>query len=382
MELRIVMADPAGNRTAIVRTPVPAAFRAQTAARIMEIEELRAEQVAFEVSPQLGGAGRIEMMGGEFCGNAARSYGYLLCTERAEKAGIQAETIDGEAQRIDKKAGRIDKKADNAGVDAEKTGRKAEKAGIEAKNHGRKTETDRAEAENPATKEKIAIEISGHTGLLKVDCALPDPEDAANKKNSPDAREGGTILQGVSYAEMPVPGRLDYSAEGYPLVISEGITHMILENMDPDPSLVRRYVKRYGSGFDAFGMMFLRGDILVPVVYVEAAGTLVYESSCGSGSLAAAWYLAQKKLKQMQKLKPNRQGTNRKDQDPENGSDLTVKAAEQKTGSTTATGNTVRYTFREPGGSITVRLQTGQDGKLHGSMGGLVQLEEEILLHL
>ena len=82
MELRLIMADPAGNRTAIVRTPVPAELRAETAAKIMKIQELRAEQVGFEAVPRLGGAGRLEMMGGEFCGNAARSFGFLCFSER------------------------------------------------------------------------------------------------------------------------------------------------------------------------------------------------------------------------------------------------------------------------------------------------------------
>ena len=75
MKLRIIMADPAGNRTAIVRTPVPADQRAQIAAKILQINDLRAEQVGFETSALMGGTGRLEMMGGEFCGNAARSYG-------------------------------------------------------------------------------------------------------------------------------------------------------------------------------------------------------------------------------------------------------------------------------------------------------------------
>ena len=84
MKLRIIMADPAGNRTAIVRTPVPADQRAQIAAKLLQIKELRAEQVGFETSPVMGGAGRLDMMGGEFCGNAARSYGYLLWKEKQE----------------------------------------------------------------------------------------------------------------------------------------------------------------------------------------------------------------------------------------------------------------------------------------------------------
>ena len=262
MKLRIVMADPAGNRTAIIRSPVPAEQRARTAAKILQLTELRAEQAGFETAPLLGGEGRLEMMGGEFCGNAARSYGFLLCAERPE----------------------------------------------------RKTEA--------------LIEISGHSGLLQVDC---DPE------------------KGISYTQMPMPERLEYSGEGYPLVISEGITHMILEEMDPDPELVRLLADRYGPRYDAFGMQFLKGDRLVPVVCVAAAGSMVYESSCGSGSLAAAWYLMQKE-KERHCFKES-------------------------------AGETL-FTFREPGGEIGIRfLRTGQD-TLMAYMGGEIRLEEEFELTL
>ena len=86
--LRIVMADPAGNRTAIVRTFVPAPLRARTAAEIMQIRSLHAEQVGFETTPLAGGAGRLEMMGGEFCGNATMS----LAALRAYEEGL----VEGE----------------------------------------------------------------------------------------------------------------------------------------------------------------------------------------------------------------------------------------------------------------------------------------------
>ena len=212
MKLRIIMADPAGNRTAIVRTPVPADQRAQIAAKILQIGELRAEQVGFETSPLMGGAGRLHMMGGEFCGNAARSYGYLLWKEKQEAQQEAQENPDG----------------------------------------------------------NILIEISGSPHPLSVFC------DSALES---------------SYAQMPMPETIEYSPEGFPMVVSEGITHMILEDMEPDEDLIRHAVDTYGRSWDAFGIMFLKGERLTPVVYVGAAGSLVYESSCGSGSLAAAWYL-------------------------------------------------------------------------------------------
>lgn len=266
MKLRIIMADPAGNRTAIVRTPVPADQRAQIAAEILKIRGLRAEQVGFETSPVMGGAGRLDMMGGEFCGNAARSYGYLLWKEIQEKQEGKQET------------------------------------------HGE-------------TAGNIMIEISGSPYPLSVFCDL---------------------VQGSSYAQMPMPTAIEYSPEGYPLVVSEGITHMILEDMEPDQDLIRRLVDSCGQKWDAFGIMFLKGEELIPVVYVAAAGSLVYESSCGSGSLAAAWYLERK----------------------------------------VARDGLSSYSFQEPGGTILVDLLREKDGRVSGRMGGALFLEIETEIEL
>ena len=281
MKLKLIMADPAGNRTAIVRTPVPAAQRTQIAAKLLEIPELRAEQAGFETAPCMGGAGRLEMMGGEFCGNAARSYGYLLWRERNPRGDIE-----------------------------------------------------RAENETAGS---MQIEISGSAQPLAVDCDLE---------------------KGTSYAQMPLPDAILHTSEGYPLVVSEGITHVILQDMDPDEDLIRRLVEEYGDRWDAFGMMFLKGDRLTPVVYVCDAGSLVWESSCGSGSLAAAWYLGRMKHV-LEDGTAGKSGAN-------------VSPVEE----------TVDFRFLEPGGEISVRISRGQDGGLIAQMGGRISLEREIELEL
>lgn len=268
--LRIVMADPAGNRTAIVRSRVPAGERAKTAAFILQDKGLRAEQVGFETQPLYGGAGRLEMMGGEFCGNAARSYGYLIWREKLLN--------DNKSTEPDKEKIR------------DRTGR-------------------------------VCIEISGAQGLLMTAC------------------EGGGPA-GRSYAQMPMPTGLEISPEGYPLVISEGIAHMILMDTKPDQKLADRLICRFGKRFPAFGLQFINNDSLIPLVYVANAGSLVWESSCGSGTLAAAWYLLQQK--------------DRKETLPRT------------------------YSFREPGGVITVRFFEDENGDLCAQMGGEILLEREI----
>lgn len=66
MDLSYILADPSGNTTAFVLSPVPPAQYGPVARSVMA--RLDAEQVAFVHD------GRMDMMGGEFCGNASRSF--------------------------------------------------------------------------------------------------------------------------------------------------------------------------------------------------------------------------------------------------------------------------------------------------------------------
>ena len=66
MELSYILADPSGNTTAFVLTPVAREDYGPVARQVMTA--LDAEQVAFVHH------GRMDMMGGEFCGNASRSF--------------------------------------------------------------------------------------------------------------------------------------------------------------------------------------------------------------------------------------------------------------------------------------------------------------------
>jgi diaminopimelate epimerase len=85
MELRLVRADPAGNITIFVldRMEDPA-LRRRAARALLADPALGAEQVGFAIPPA-GAAGpalwRLEMMGDEFCANAARSFGLYAARE-------------------------------------------------------------------------------------------------------------------------------------------------------------------------------------------------------------------------------------------------------------------------------------------------------------
>lgn len=114
-EYTVAVLDPAGNVTAIVCSDVPAAERARVAAQILRLPELGIEQVAFLTEPRSGGEIRLEMMGGEFCGNALRCAGFYQALRNGEQGescvlaeisgadGVQpvmADTAEGTASTV------------------------------------------------------------------------------------------------------------------------------------------------------------------------------------------------------------------------------------------------------------------------------------------
>lgn len=91
MKIRFLRADPAGNITLFVLTPVEKERRAAIAARLMQLPQYQAEQVGFLCPPENGAMGRMEMMGGEFCGNATRSFGMLVSRENGFPPRVEVE---------------------------------------------------------------------------------------------------------------------------------------------------------------------------------------------------------------------------------------------------------------------------------------------------
>lgn len=84
MELEYVVADPTGNITLLVTGPAPERERARAAAYLMGLEPA-AEQAGF-LSLTDGGA-RLDMAGGEFCGNASLAAAAVYAREKGLRAG-------------------------------------------------------------------------------------------------------------------------------------------------------------------------------------------------------------------------------------------------------------------------------------------------------
>lgn len=82
--IQIMVAEAAGNVTIFVKDHFERSEYQKIASQLLQMEELKGEQVAFIVDVPEGSEaqGKIEMAGLEFCGNASRTFGLLLAEER------------------------------------------------------------------------------------------------------------------------------------------------------------------------------------------------------------------------------------------------------------------------------------------------------------
>ena len=213
MKIDLQIVSPAGNTTAFVSTPVDIDQFAIIASTILSQKNLDVEQVAFIVPPKIGAHGRIQMMGGEFCGNAARSFGYYLSCH------------------------------------------------------------------NPEQPNQVEIEISGADQPLCVDI---------------------DHTLGTCSTAMPLPSNIVpvvWEDETYTAVLFNGIVHLMIESAPQDDNFVMGLISHLQILYpaDAYGIMFLSEDTMTPVVYVVETDSLIWESSCGSGSVATSIYRSAKK---------------------------------------------------------------------------------------
>ena len=86
MRIDYIKLSPTGNITVLVRTPVPRVAQADLAARLLSADGVGGELVGYiEQSSDPRAVGRLQMMGGEFCGNATMS----LCAVAARATGLK-----------------------------------------------------------------------------------------------------------------------------------------------------------------------------------------------------------------------------------------------------------------------------------------------------
>lgn len=214
MELTYIVADPAGNTTGLVLSKVNKEKYGLIAQYLMAHAPFGLEQVGFVESCQ-DCDGALEMMGGEFCGNASRSFGLYLAQKH------------------------LSQKPDC-----------------------------------------VIIRVSGAGEKLEVETDVEQNEAKIKMPQQMTLKMEETESYGV-----------------IPLMIMEGICHALLLNQKPDEakakSLLAELIQRYDM--NAFGIMYYDAgnNFLTPLVWVQATDTLIWESSCGSGSVALGSYLNQ-----------------------------------------------------------------------------------------
>ncbi|CAK7037317.1 MAG: Histidine racemase [Desulfovibrio sp.] len=221
---------PGGNPTILIDSEpayaLPAQMRAEIAAALLHADHLHGDQVGF--LSMTGAMPHLEMMGGEFCVNAARSAAAVFA-----RKGSLPQTGQDEWQG----------------------------------------EISVSGADRPVTVAvRSANATPGSTTVYDSALALP--------------------LAGISYPATA-------SAAGETLVRLPGITHLLIDcAASPRPADIIKAAaeKRQEYGLEkeeAAGVVWYEKKqdgayAIAPVVYVAATDSSVFESACGSGSLAVA----------------------------------------------------------------------------------------------
>lgn len=107
--------------------------------------------------------------------------------------------------------------------------------------------------------------------------------------------EEGKFISGVEMPlhEMIYDYKIEYDAEHYKgtMVEFQGIMHLIIElddNVSKEEFFEKVKEDFTDKEYDALGIMFLnkKDYSMVPLVYVKATGSLIWERGCGSGATA------------------------------------------------------------------------------------------------
>ncbi|MDO4487417.1 MAG: hypothetical protein Q4C46_12665, partial [Bacillota bacterium] len=240
-KIDIIVANPAGNTTVFVLTPVlPNEYREITD-KLLEIDfgkeygvkftcpdsdSVMGEQVGFVLPEADEGVPAFNMSGLEFCGNASRAFAYYQVSHLGGGTVLE----DG-SRSLQIKA---------SGCNHPLTARIDAKANF-------------AEIEMP-----LPVNITKFSG-----------EELGLANENPDLVDCF-------------------------LIDMDGISHLILDNITAAPekfNRIRKYVYDKAGDMDAFGVMFIdrTTDYVTPVVYVRDVNTTYFEGSCASGTAAAAF---------------------------------------------------------------------------------------------
>ncbi len=282
-KLDIIVFDPAGNTTIMVLTPVPRSQYAETAKKLLEID----------FGPQ--------------CGWREVAFGEQVAFI------VEENNQDVTEAPIMEMCG-------------------LEFCGNASRSYAYYRVLFLGEGENvDGNKKKVNVRVSGCSEILT---AVVDP----NRRDSVIQMPLPVDLKMIDTAPAGIEGT-------YPLVVFDGISHIVIPGVDPDEETfhrIREFIySEVDPEMDAFGVMFINEekDLMSPVVYVRDVDTTYFEGSCASGTAAAA----------------------------------IAKAAKQ-------TDGTFEYVFRQPDGTLyaSVKKKDGQITEI--GLGGIIEMTE--ILHV
>ena len=223
-KLDIQIADPSGNITIFVHTPVERRHYQQVAGQLLADEDYGAEQVAFILSDSFSSQnpsagvidGSMEMCGLEFCGNASRAFGLMLARDAGE-------------------TGQVTKRIRVSGCE-----------------------------------EPLTVELDMETSRAKI--RMPDPLSCEVQGDRTVVDLGG-ILHIIVEAPKTEGGSTEKQQTEMEQIFGK-IRSEVYRTMDP-PALGVMF-------WDSAEKK------LTPVVYVKEVETVYFEGSCGSGTTACA----------------------------------------------------------------------------------------------
>ena len=94
MELKFIKTSPTENMTLLIETPMPREQHLEIAEKLIAYGSVYAEQAGYIEEPENPlAAKRLQMMAGEFCGNASLSLAAVLAEEKGLKTGEETEIL-------------------------------------------------------------------------------------------------------------------------------------------------------------------------------------------------------------------------------------------------------------------------------------------------
>lgn len=232
-QLRFVKYNPNQNMTIFVLDPVDRVDHQKVARQIMDYDHIHGEQVAFIEMAQTDqgkslGLLRLQMMGGEFCGNASRALASYLVTINHPSIKLMQDhyQVIFEASGLD---------------------------------------------------QPISAKVWLHPeGFHEVEVQMPLP--LAVGRVSVDL---GQDERAKSYRRVDFPGISH-------IIINHGGFSADNPKTDQAPLFRAIQTTLKDEPLDAFGLMFYddKHQAMTPLVYVRATDSLIWERSCASGTAA------------------------------------------------------------------------------------------------